>query len=277
MKTKNIILPLILLFTFAFWSCEEVVNIPLNTANPKLVVEASILWEKGTTGNEQKIKLTTTGDFYDNDVPKVLGATVTVKNSKGTIFNFAEIPNTGEYACHDFVPELNETYTLEIVTNGVTYTATETLKPVAPIKRVEYEDIAGFDENMIGMKCFFDDPADEENFYLFREDNPQKLNPEYFASTDEFFNGNEYYSLAAADKTFVGDQIKITHIGISKTYFNYVNLIISLAGNQGGGPFQTPPITAKGNVINTQDNNNNALGFFSLSETSSILFTIPQE
>lgn len=276
MKTKKIILPLLLLLTFAFWSCEEVVNIPLNTANPKLVVEASILWEKGTQGNEQKIILTTTGDFYGDTVPKVFGAQVKITNSKETIFNFAEVPNTGEYVCNDFVPELNETYTLEIVTNGITYKSTETLKPVATITRVESKPLSGFGEDTIEIKSYFNDPADQKNFQLYRLIDPQEIHPLYYADSDEFYNGNEFYSVAIVNKTNVGDELKITHMGISETYFNYVNLILSLAGSQGGGPFQTPPITAKGNIINTQDINNNALGFFSLSETTSTVFTIPE-
>jgi hypothetical protein len=71
--------PLILILLFT--SCEDVVNVDLETAAPKLVIDASIDWEKGTTGNVQVIKLSTTSDFYSNTVPRVSGAIVFITNS----------------------------------------------------------------------------------------------------------------------------------------------------------------------------------------------------
>ena len=41
-------------------SCEKVVDIDLNTMEPKLVIDAAIKWQKGTVGNIQTIKLSTT-------------------------------------------------------------------------------------------------------------------------------------------------------------------------------------------------------------------------
>ncbi len=75
--------------------CEDVVDVDLNTAPPKLVIEASINWQKGTSGNQQRIKLTTTTDYFSTNIPKVSGAIVTITNSTNTVFNFVEVPNTG--------------------------------------------------------------------------------------------------------------------------------------------------------------------------------------
>jgi hypothetical protein len=41
-------------------SCEKVVDIDLNTMEPKLVIDAAIKWQKGTLGNSQTIKLSMT-------------------------------------------------------------------------------------------------------------------------------------------------------------------------------------------------------------------------
>lgn len=90
MKYIYIILSLIL-----FTGCEEVVEIDLATAAPRLVINASINWEKGTSGSSQTIKLTTTTGYYQTQIPIVSGATITVTNSTNTVFNFIETPNTG--------------------------------------------------------------------------------------------------------------------------------------------------------------------------------------
>ena len=74
----------ILITSISLISCEDVVNVNLNTAAPKLVIDASIQWQKGTAGSLQKIKLTTTTDFYSNTIPVATGAIVTVTNTTGT-------------------------------------------------------------------------------------------------------------------------------------------------------------------------------------------------
>ena len=106
----------ILAFLFAIFlnSCQDVVDIPLNTDKPRLVIDAAINWEKGTAGSEQTIKLTTTTNFYSNLIPVVSNASVTVKNSSNMVFNFVETPNTGLYVCTYFLPNIEEVYTLNI-------------------------------------------------------------------------------------------------------------------------------------------------------------------
>jgi len=251
---------------FSFNGCEDVIDVDLNTAPPKLVVEASINWYKGTSGNEQKIKLTTTTDYYSNEIPKVSGATVFVKNSSNATFNFIENPNTGEYFCTNFIPVLNETYTLTVISKGQTYTATETLKPVAPITKIVQNNQGGFDGKTIEIKAYFNDPATEENYYLFGYSYENQLLNNYFVGEDTFFQGNEFFSISQNDELKKGDKIDIRHFGISKTYSNYMKVLISVAGSSNGAPFQSPAATVRGNIINTTNFDNYALGYFSVSE-----------
>ena len=72
---------IILMFWIAVFtsSCEDVIDVNLETAAPKLVVYASIQWKKGTLGNEQKIRLSTTTGYFDSVIPTVSGADVRLK------------------------------------------------------------------------------------------------------------------------------------------------------------------------------------------------------
>jgi len=264
---KKIQLFFVILIAIFFNSCEDVVTVDLKTAPPKLVIEASINWQKGTLGNEQKIKLTTTTDYYSNVIPKVFGATVFVKNSSNVIFNFTEKPNTGEYVCTNFIPTLNETYTLTVISKGQTYTATETLKPVAPITKIVQNNQGGFDGKTIEIKAYFNDPASEENYYMYVYGYQNPLLDNYYIGEDTYFQGNEFFSLSQNGDLKIGDAIKITHFGISKTYSNYMKVLISIAGNSNGAPFQSPSATVRGNIINTTNFDNYALGYFSINET----------
>jgi hypothetical protein len=263
-----------ILISLLLTGCEDVVNVDLDTAPPKLVIDASINWEQGTDGAEQKIKLTTTTSYYSATVPTVSGATVSVKNSNNTVFNFVEVPNSGVYVCNNFIPQINEAYTLTVVSNGQTYTATEILKSVAPINEIIQNNEGGITGDQIEIKAFFDDPADEENYYMFKYKYSNNAKLDYQVSDDRFFQGNTFFSLSNNDDLRNGNQIDVTHYGVSKTYYNYMNILLSVAGNTGGGPFQSPPATVRGNIINTTNFDNYALGYFRLSETDSASYII---
>ena len=265
---------LVIILTLFLYSCEDVIPVDLNTAAPKLVIEASINWKKGTSGNQQKITLATTTDFYSNEIPKVSGATVYIKNSSNTIFNFTESAIKGDYVCSNFIPVLNEVYTLTIISNGSTYNAKESLKSVAPITEIIQNNNGGFTGNTIEIKTYYNDPANEPNYYLYKYIYSNQVKTNFYVDQDEFFNGNKFFSISQNNDLKVGDKIEVTHYGISKAYYNYMSVLVSIAGNNGGGPFQSPPATVRGNIINTTNAADYPLGYFSLSEVDIKNYTI---
>ena len=111
---KKLAIYFLLFLSFITVSCEEVVDVDLNKSEPKLVIDASIKWEKGTSGNEQVIRLTTTGDYFNATVPAANGAIVTITDSNAIVYNFIEDGTTGNYKCINFNPVLNGIYTLSV-------------------------------------------------------------------------------------------------------------------------------------------------------------------
>jgi hypothetical protein len=260
---KYITLTIALIF---FASCEDVINLDLNTAAPKLVIDAAINWQKGSDGSSQKIILSTTTDFYSNVIPKVSGATVAIKNSDNMNYIFTEIPNTGEYQCTTFKPIIGETYTLTVSYKGETYTATETMQSVSPIDAIQQKNNGGFTGKDYEIEVSYKDPL-AKNFYMVKFFPDIYKAPSYQAIGDEYTNGNEKSWSFSDEDLKQGTAIAITHYGISQAYYNYMNKLISVASSSGGGsPFQTPPATVRGNIVNQTDINNYALGYFSLSE-----------
>ncbi|MFT5252442.1 MAG: hypothetical protein ACI87N_001452 [Flavobacteriales bacterium] len=272
MKKINLI---IVFFSLLFLtSCEEVVQIDLNNAAPRIVVEAAIRWQKGTSGSLQKIKLTTTAGYYDTAIPIVSGAVVTVKNSANLIFTFNEINGTGEYVCSNFIPVINDEYTLTVTSKGQKYTATETLKSVAPIVEIIQNDKGGFTGNNIEIKTYFNDPANESNYYLYNYSYSSQVLQNYYVDEDTSYQGNKFFSISQSNKIKKNDKIMVTHFGISKSYYNYLRILLSIASNGGGSPFQSPPATVRGNLINITNADNYPLGYFSLSESDKREFII---
>ena len=264
----------LIVFTLFLLSCEEVVNVDLDTASPRLVVDAAINWQKGTTEAEQKIILSTTTSFYSNVIPIVSGATVSVKSSDDLIYIFNEVSNTGEYKCIDFKPIIGETYTLTVIYNGETYTATETMQSVTAIDEIKPKNDGGFSGKDYGIEVYFKDPI-AENFYMVKFMPEIYKSPRFRVIGDKFTNGNQKSWRFSDEDLKQGTRIDITHYGISEAYYNYMNKIISIASSSAGGsPFQTPPATVRGNIVNSTDAANYALGYFSLSEVDVTSYVI---
>lgn len=264
MKTSKYIL---ILVAFLFISCEKVIDVGLDTAEPRLVIEASINWVNGTDGSEQRVKLSTTTDYFSNTIPLVTDAVVYITNSSNLQFDFVQDTEPGIYKCSNFIPVLDETYTLTVIYQGEIYTASEKLLNTPIVKRVEQNNDGGILGNEIEVKFFFDDLPNETNHYFLRIDDPYKVIPEYGVLEDRFFQNNEMFGLYFSEDLKNGDTLKFTNNGITLNYYNYMNILLSQAGGGNAGPFSTPTSTIRGNIINQTNFDNFALGYFRLSKT----------
>lgn len=270
----------IFLFTIIFTSCEDVIDVDVQTAPARLTIEASLDWEKGTTGDNQTIKLSTSTPYFDTTSNTgVTGASVKVTNdSSGVEFIFTD-QNNGAYTTTEFVPVLNQSYTLEVVYNGENYSAKETLMPVADIKEVNQSTEDGFDDEVLEVNLKFDDPVDEDNYYLLRFKEVGDLLSEFEDFDDEFVNGNEiswYYekeedSESKTEEFVPGDVVNIDLYGISEGYYNYIRILIEQS--EGVGLFSATPVALKGNCINLDNTNNYANGYFRLTQVSRRTYT----
>ncbi|HBK83981.1 MAG TPA: DUF4249 domain-containing protein, partial [Flavobacterium sp.] len=230
-------------------SCEDVIDVDLKKGKPKLVIEASILWKKGTTGSEQTIKLSKTTDYFSAIIPKVSGAIVFITDESNT-YNFVENTGTGEYICTNFSPALGKTYQLTIISEGQTYVATETMKAVPTIENVEQNNDGGFLGDEIEVKFFFQDNGATTDFYLVQFNTNFSLLPEYDVINDSFFQGNQMFGLYSNEDLKATNVVNFNLYGISERYYNYMNIILGISGGNGGSPFSTPPATVRGNIVN---------------------------
>lgn len=259
------------LFVLLFLSCDKVVELELETGEPKIVIDAEIIWEKGTSGSKQTIKISRMAPYYSATTPKVSGAQVRVENSDGVVFTFNE-SEPGIYICTNFVPVINMEYKLFAQVDGQSLTAIEKLVSVPPIDKIDQEfmaDISGPD--LIVVSFYYKDPADQTNYYLTDYKSVLSPFPEYTSTSDEFTNGNESAEKFSDSDLKPGITLNITHRGISKNFYNYMNLILEVTNSN---PFAAVPGNIRGNIINTTDSNNFALGYFRLCEANRMTYTV---
>ena len=268
---KKIIYILSIFFCF---SCEDQIDVDLNNTEPRLVIEASINWIKGTSGNQQSIKLSLSAPYFNTSVPPANNAIVEITDSSNNTFIFIEDNDTGIYQNTTFIPTINEMYTLNIIYEGEIYTAKETLKPVSSIEYVEQINDGGFSGEETELKAYFTDPEDEENYYFFEFISNVNAIPSLEVYEDRFTNGNQVFGFYTDENLEAGDEVVIRNHGVSKQFYEFMFILLQQNSEDGGGPFETQPATVRGNCINTTDPDNFPFGYFRLSEVDEFVYTI---
>ena len=276
---KRILNSILLIIVLFFSACTDVIDVEVPTEEAKLVIEASINWEKETSGSDQTIYLSKSTPFFEtNGTVPVVGASVVITNNNdGSFFEFND-QNDGSYTTSNFIPVLNDSYTLEVMSEGETYSAQETFMPVVPILEV-YQSTEKFLPEVLEVNFDFLDPVEEENYYYIKFKEQADTFPRLLDFKDEFVNGNlisvfnerqENEDINQVEYA-PGDTVNMELIGISKRYYEYIQLLINQS--ESGGPFDTTPVALRGNCTNQNDPNNFAYGYFRLTEVAKASYT----
>ena len=267
---KILLMPILILAV----SCTDVVSVDVPEGPIRLTIEASLDWEKGTSGNVQTVLLSNSTAFFDNENPApVTGAVVQViNNDSGAVFNF-EDQNNGSYRTNSFVPVLGNSYTLNVTYQGERYTGTETLNPVSDIADIFQSLEDGEDDEALEINVSFQDPVDEENYYFLRFQSRNDQLPELFDIKDEFIDGNLatfYWEKTGDDNTDFGEfepgeTVDVKLLGISEDYYYYLQLLIEQY-ESAGDPFSATPVPLVGNCINLDNPENVPYGYFRVTQ-----------
>lgn len=248
-----------------FFSCEKVIDVNLNTAEPRLVIEGNITSESGP----YEVVLTTSGGYFDNSaVQAVENAIIQISSEDGSIETLTEV-SPGKYLTGNFTGIENRSYNLLVEVEGETYTATEFLPVKVKIDSLAYEE-TNFgpppDEQgkNISLLCTFTDPVETEDFYRFiifinGERTDGIFNP-YLVTDDLLINGRTFTAGLPLIRILPGDIIKLELHTIGLNTFHYFNSLNDAL--EGGGMGSTPY-----NPISNVDNG--ALGYFGAYTISS--------
>lgn len=269
---KKYLLFILCLMTIA--ACEDVIDVDLNEAQERLVVESALVKLKGFSGSNQRIRLTKTRGFFEDSLTTVDDAVVTVTREDGEVFNFQH-DSAGYYMTNQFQTNLMQKYYLRVEVDNEVYTAEETFIPVVAIDSVTQRNNAGFSGEDTELRAFYKDPAGEKNFYLFTF----FVNFVDFPTTDiyddEFTDGNTIFALYQEEELEPGDEVVITNFGLSEQFYEYMNVLLSQVGSV-GGPFQTQPAVVRGNIVNETNPDNFPYGYFSLTESDQFIYTVQE-
>lgn len=230
-------------------SCEKVIDVELNEAEQKLVIEAVV--SNDTAQNY--VNLSLSGGFYaTNNFAAVEGAAVGIEDENGNYFPMAELV-PGVYTNSSLVGELNTSYTLTVIYDNVTYTATTFIPSPVNIDTLEYEYVpaSSFADEGAILFANFTDPANETNYYRFRITDNGDIDNNWYLRDDGFVNGLET-TYAFFQRSFDdGDFVEVEMVGVDATVFRYFEGLEDISTGQGAAP---------GNP--TSNIQGDALGFF---------------
>lgn len=259
-----IVASLLLLLTT---SCQKVINVDLNEADKKLVIDAVLTDEAGGC----VVKLSTTKDFYDNNsFVGTSGAQVRI-SSGGQLLSTLKETAQGIYTDSSLKGSYGKEYELSVVFDGKTYNAKSTMPYIVPFDSAYVETQSFFGENFTFATVILQDPAGVQNNYRCVQYVNGKRTPGSFILDDDYSDGKRfestlYFDQDGADSIKSGDEVRIDLSCIDRSAYQYW---FSFEQSASGGMGSAAPANP---VTNIQGG---ALGYFSAQNTQTKVVKAP--
>jgi len=257
-------------------SCQEVITVELPNQEPKLIVDALIRIDTTISSTLVTVSIRQTSDFF-GEISPVSVDQITMSNLDNPGNNTDQVldetePGSGIYQQFFSTEELaRDRWFLQINYQGEFYVAESLMQYSVPIDQLTIGDGSLFSGDVTELLVRYSDIGGREDYYLF-----DYGNDDFFASEDVFYDGQQFEFSYFYDEQFnPGDTLTVSIMGIDRDFFNYMNLLREQS--EGGfGPFATPAVSVRGNLINATDINNNdnynnvnnpdnyALGYFAI-------------
>ncbi len=283
-------------------SCEEVIDLKLDSQEQQLVIDARIDWKKGESKAFPIVHLSHTRDYYSNlPSQKVSGALITITTNDGSVYPLEEITTNdittniqgfyldipfgegGSFYIYkgDFYPALGQEYFLTITYQNETYTSKARMQQAPEIDkdRIEQRNNGGIFGNKKEIKFFFDGFEGETNDYMVKMNIRNKT--EYFTLDDSFLASKKFFFITdgLGEDLEMGDTINVSLYRISSEYAQIVKLLLNAsAGDDDGGgrPSYTIPSRVFGNIVHTTNPEKNPLGAFRVTQYTQTKYVVEQ-
>lgn len=257
MKKINFIY--ILIISFAFTSCEKVIDVSTDNNTNKIVIEGTIT----NTPPPYFVKITSSVPYTQSNVfPPVTNALVIVTDNTGVKDTLTYTAN-GLYKTNKIIGTPGNTYTLNVTANNVIYTAQSKMPSVVLLDSLRSISLKFRDEIQYNVIPVYTDAQFFGNGYRFIQFINGVQDKSYIVWNDNVNNGLvNQRPIRTRDedvKIKVGDVVKVEMRCIDENVYRYFYTLQELAGGGlGGGVTPTNP---------PNNLSNGALGIFSANTT----------
>lgn len=259
-----------ILTIFIFSGCQKVINVDLNEAEPRIVIEAMITNLKGP----YTVKISKSGSYFNQPVlPSVSGAVVIITDNTGIVDTLKEI-RSGIYLTSKIRGIPGRTYTLKVLSENKEYTGSTTMNSFVPIDSLnlsknqsQHFGLGGDNINEIHLEinCFFHDPPEKNYYRLTVFTNDTTGSDYYHLYDDQYTNGQQIgirVSRATSGKTY-----RVELLSLDRQIYGYYRTLEDLLNTN--PIFGSTPANPETNL------NNGALGYFAACAVSSKTIHIP--
>ncbi|MGV3761639.1 DUF4249 domain-containing protein [Parapedobacter sp.] len=227
---------IILIISFFSLSCEDIININLNDADPQLVIVGTV----SNRSHEQQVTISRTVSFdVAQSYDPVSGAEVMVVDGAGRVFQYRET-SPGVYV-DNFRGHEGERYDLSVRVDGQAFTATSTMpRLVAPDSiGTGIRTLFGEEQKFISLR--YADPIDVPNHYryLWRVNGGPLV---MLRVSNDKFNDGKYVSEDLMDfdtELVAGDSVTVWMQSIDVAAYEFWNAVQST--NPGTAAPANPP------------------------------------
>lgn len=289
MKTYKSILKTLVLFlsVIAITSCEDRIQVKLDKMDSRITIDAFL----NSLRQDQQIRITSTDSYFSGKTPPpVIGAEVTLTDlTADKKYSFSD-RNDGNYVYSltplDTIVAPGHSYQLNVRYKSYKYNSTASTKRSTNIDALffKYEEatnsILGSTPAGLKLKLIAKDPeGPTPDFYwvkLYKNSKfysrPQNMQLETFGLNNEmdgqYFSPDRWKTSGpdGEDVPNTGDLVRLEIHGISREVFDFLSLGAKMINN--GGMFAVPSVNLPTNIYSTDKNSPQALGFFSISETT---------
>lgn len=250
MKIKNIKNILAVIIVTTLISCEEVIDIDLNSSNPVLVAEGVI-----NTGSTAMVKLSYTTDYFDTEQAHAEeNATIVISDNEGNSEILLHIAD-GLYLGSEIIGTSNNQYMVTIQNNGEEFEATSFLYPPSEILKVIFEKnetVKPGQNDSYNIITNFKDDTSSRNYYMFKYwINGEIETGSYYLIDDEYYENTGEIEYSPMRPNFeLDDEILIELYSIDEeTYIYYSKLNDNGEGMMGGSSTPFTPTSNFGDEV----------------------------
>lgn len=244
-----------LFFSTVSLSCEKVIDINLNKANPKYVIEGNLSDIPG----ECRVQVTKTVNFSDpSDFAGVENAIVSIQQDQNEPVTLIQI-TPGIFESGMLKARSLSTYKLSVKIDGEEFTSTVKVPEKVPFDSLYIADFSGFGDTRKFANVIFKDAEGLGNAYRFIQYKNGLPNSNIFLLNDEYSDGRvintflAFFDNSDNQRLDRGDTVTVEMQGIDYSVYKF---FLSLSQSSTGGNESVAP----GNPISNIQGG--ALGYF---------------
>ncbi|MBK3519636.1 DUF4249 domain-containing protein [Carboxylicivirga marina] len=217
-------------------SCEEVIDIDLNDAAPKLVIDGQIV-----IGEPATVRISYTSDYFsDDEAAYEENASITITDSENNSENLSYIEN-GIYTGALLRGKPGLEYSLSITIDDKTHKGKSKILTPTQIVKLGYTEFDGFggsqDEPEYNIVITLTNNTEEDNYYMVKYFiNGSEKEDTYSLWSNEYFPNEETIEFTPLRFSFTKDDVvTVKAYSIDEGTYDYYSELDEIIDQQGGG------------------------------------------